>query len=280
VFQPFDHPCDCPLDLPQQLHVFLVLGAPGLDTILQMGLHTGRAEQRGIIPFLAFLPPLFWYSPGYSWPSRLQAHTAGSYLLFCLTSVISVQSLLDKTNPFSLRCSPGDVLFLSCARRGAHPAVYSQKVRTYVAMSLESIAASPVPSLPHCMFPLQCCRLWLFCRCHKYSNGIISSGNRFTSRKVTCLTFPWSETLCSSTGRRNRKATVLQIHCARRSWRLQASAPKVTPAEAADQLRTASAFTLRPCLLAVTHQLSRSTRFIHVCVKFEAYKEEERPIFR
>lgn len=132
-------------------------GPGGLDTIDRIRPHKSRAEGDNPLPCFSTTPVLI--QPGYSWPSRLQAHTAGSYLLFCLTSVISVQSLLDKTNPFSLRCSPGDVLFLSCARRGAHPAVYSQKVRTYVAMSLESIAASPVPSLPHCMFPLQCCRL-------------------------------------------------------------------------------------------------------------------------
>jgi len=32
------------LDLIQQLHVFLVLGAPGLDTVLQMGPYNGKAE--------------------------------------------------------------------------------------------------------------------------------------------------------------------------------------------------------------------------------------------
>ena len=36
VLQPSRCLCDPPLDLLQQLHVFLVLGAPGLDTVLQM----------------------------------------------------------------------------------------------------------------------------------------------------------------------------------------------------------------------------------------------------
>jgi len=45
VRQPFYHVHGSPLDLLQQLHHILpVLGAPGLDTALQMGSHNGRVE--------------------------------------------------------------------------------------------------------------------------------------------------------------------------------------------------------------------------------------------
>jgi len=37
VLQHSDHLCGPPLDLLQQLHVFLVLGAPELDAVLQVG---------------------------------------------------------------------------------------------------------------------------------------------------------------------------------------------------------------------------------------------------
>ena len=56
VLQPFSYLCGLPLDLLQQLHIFPVLGAPGLDTVLQM--EPTRAEQRGTIPSLPLLPPL------------------------------------------------------------------------------------------------------------------------------------------------------------------------------------------------------------------------------
>ena len=39
VLQPSDHLSGPPLDLLQELHVLPVLGAPGLDTVLQMGPH-------------------------------------------------------------------------------------------------------------------------------------------------------------------------------------------------------------------------------------------------
>jgi len=61
-----------PLDLLQQFYIPPVLGAPGLDTVVQMGPHKGRAP-------LSLLPPLCWCSPGYCWPSRLQEHPAGSH---------------------------------------------------------------------------------------------------------------------------------------------------------------------------------------------------------
>ena len=40
------------MDSLQQLHIFLILGAPGPDAVLQMGPHEGRAE--GNNHFLCF----------------------------------------------------------------------------------------------------------------------------------------------------------------------------------------------------------------------------------
>ena len=38
------------LDLPQQLHVLLVLGAPELNTVLQVGSHESRVEGQNHLP--------------------------------------------------------------------------------------------------------------------------------------------------------------------------------------------------------------------------------------
>ena len=54
VLQPFSHLYGPPLDPLQQLHVLLVLGAPGLDAVLQVGSH-----EVGTITSLSLLPPLF-----------------------------------------------------------------------------------------------------------------------------------------------------------------------------------------------------------------------------
>ena len=75
ALQPSEHLRPPSTDLLQKLHVF-----PELQTWMQYcrwGLT--RAEQRrGDIPSLSPLPPLFCCSPGHSWPSGLQEHTAGS----------------------------------------------------------------------------------------------------------------------------------------------------------------------------------------------------------
>ena len=44
ALQPSDHLCGPALDLLQQLHILLVLGAPGLDTVLQMRAQEGRMQ--------------------------------------------------------------------------------------------------------------------------------------------------------------------------------------------------------------------------------------------
>jgi len=44
VLQPSDRLHEHPLDLLQQVHVFVVLSAPELDAGLQMGSHQSRAE--------------------------------------------------------------------------------------------------------------------------------------------------------------------------------------------------------------------------------------------
>ena len=56
VLQPSDHPCHPPLDLIQKFHILPVLGAPGLDTELQMGPHKGRAEGDNHLPLPAGCP--------------------------------------------------------------------------------------------------------------------------------------------------------------------------------------------------------------------------------
>jgi len=44
VLQPSYHAHGLPLDLLEQLHIFLVLGALGLQPVHQMGLHKGKVE--------------------------------------------------------------------------------------------------------------------------------------------------------------------------------------------------------------------------------------------
>jgi len=44
VLQPSDHFCGPPLDPLQQVDVFLVLGAPELDAVIQVGSYQSRAE--------------------------------------------------------------------------------------------------------------------------------------------------------------------------------------------------------------------------------------------
>ncbi|KAK4822933.1 hypothetical protein QYF61_023433 [Mycteria americana] len=50
VFHPSDHFCGPPLDPLQQLHVLLVLRAPELDAVLQVGSHQSRAEGQNHLP--------------------------------------------------------------------------------------------------------------------------------------------------------------------------------------------------------------------------------------
>ena len=57
VLQPCDNPHGSPLDLLQQLHMLLVLGTPGLNTVLQMGPWQGRTEGDSLS--LSLVPLLF-----------------------------------------------------------------------------------------------------------------------------------------------------------------------------------------------------------------------------
>ncbi|KAK4810926.1 hypothetical protein QYF61_013334 [Mycteria americana] len=50
VFQPSDHFCGPPLDLLQQACVFLILGTPELDAVLQVGSHESGAEGQNHLP--------------------------------------------------------------------------------------------------------------------------------------------------------------------------------------------------------------------------------------
>jgi len=61
VLQPSDHLCGPPQDPLQELHVLPVLGATGLDTVLQMGPHKSRAE--GAITSLSVLATSFLMQP-------------------------------------------------------------------------------------------------------------------------------------------------------------------------------------------------------------------------
>jgi len=56
VFQPSDHLCGHSLDLIQELYIFLVLGAPSLGAVLQVGPHKGRAEGENHLPHPAGHP--------------------------------------------------------------------------------------------------------------------------------------------------------------------------------------------------------------------------------
>ena len=52
VLQPSEHLHGPPLDPLQQLHIFLVLGALGLDAILQMGPYKGRTQEDNHLPHM------------------------------------------------------------------------------------------------------------------------------------------------------------------------------------------------------------------------------------
>ena len=56
LLQPSGHLSDPPLDPLQQLSVFLILGAPYLDTVLQMGPHKSRIEGDNHLPLPAGHP--------------------------------------------------------------------------------------------------------------------------------------------------------------------------------------------------------------------------------
>ena len=50
MFQPSDHLRDPPLDSLQQVHGLLMLGAPELDTVLQVGSHESGVEGENHLP--------------------------------------------------------------------------------------------------------------------------------------------------------------------------------------------------------------------------------------
>jgi len=56
VLQPSDHLSGPPLDPLQELHVLPVVGAPGPDTVLQMGPHKSRVEGENPLPLPAGHP--------------------------------------------------------------------------------------------------------------------------------------------------------------------------------------------------------------------------------
>jgi len=50
VLEPSGHLCGLPLALLQQLYIFLVLGAPELDAVLQVGTHESRVGGQNHLP--------------------------------------------------------------------------------------------------------------------------------------------------------------------------------------------------------------------------------------
>lgn len=100
MLQPPCHLCDSTLVLLQQLYIFLVLGPLGLGTVLQVGSHKDRVWRDNHL----HCPAGHTYSPGCSWLSRLQAHTAGSGTSFC--------SLLH-TSPSPWGCSCSSLMILA-----------------------------------------------------------------------------------------------------------------------------------------------------------------------
>ncbi|KAK4830572.1 hypothetical protein QYF61_011750 [Mycteria americana] len=50
VLQPSDRPCGPPLDSLQQVHVLLMLGAPELNAVLQVGSHESRVQGENHFP--------------------------------------------------------------------------------------------------------------------------------------------------------------------------------------------------------------------------------------
>jgi len=60
MLQLFSHLSGPPLDQLQQLHILLVLRAPGLDTVLQMEPHNGRGEGHNPLS-LSMLPSLLMH---------------------------------------------------------------------------------------------------------------------------------------------------------------------------------------------------------------------------
>ena len=50
VFHPSDHFCGPPLDPLQNIHVFPVLRAPELDTVLRVGSHESGVEGQNHLP--------------------------------------------------------------------------------------------------------------------------------------------------------------------------------------------------------------------------------------
>ena len=84
VLQPSDRPSGPPLDLFEQLHVPPVLGAPGLDAVLQTGPHEGRADWDN--PALPSCSP----SADAVGPSKLQARTADSQQAPCPDTFVAV----------------------------------------------------------------------------------------------------------------------------------------------------------------------------------------------
>ena len=75
VLQPPDHLHSPPLDPLQKLYIIPVLGAPGLDTVFQMGPHKGRVEGDSLLPLPAATPLLtqpkiplaFWAARALCW---------------------------------------------------------------------------------------------------------------------------------------------------------------------------------------------------------------------
>jgi len=83
VFQTSGQICDPPLEPRKQFHIFFALRSPRLDAVFQMRPYNSTGEGGQSTQSSCWLS-LSWCSPGYSWPSGLQAHTDDSCPAFHL----------------------------------------------------------------------------------------------------------------------------------------------------------------------------------------------------
>jgi len=101
MLQPFDHPSGPPLDLLQQLHIFLELGDPNLDAAVQMRTQKGRTG--GTITSLSLLTTPLLIQAGAQLAFQMHiisSHQAfhpqeppGSYLQGCSQDLLLLVSL-------------------------------------------------------------------------------------------------------------------------------------------------------------------------------------------
>jgi len=107
ALQPSEHLCGCLLDPFQQLCILLVLGAPGLDAVPQMGPQEGRADGDNPLPCPAATPLLMQ-------PRILLAFHSARALMSSFLSIRTPKSF--STELLSVNFSPSLYLYLGFSR--------------------------------------------------------------------------------------------------------------------------------------------------------------------